>query len=222
MNIREEFNIVADKYDEQRKKLIPCFDDFYSCAVDNIKFDNPNPKVLDLGAGTGLLTQKLLERCPFAEVEMVDLSENMLAVAKHRFRNKENVSFKIGDYSSMIFNETYDAIISSLSIHHLADSEKIKLYRKIYDHLKPSGLFINAEQVSGEDLFIDGIYRKVWEQAVEQSGLSQDEILSAYERIKLDKRTPLPVQLNWLRETGFRNVTSLYQHYSFAVIYARK
>ena len=222
MNIREEFNSVADKYDEQRKKLIPCFDDFYYCAVNNLKFNRRNPKVLDLGAGTGLLTQKLLERCPSAEVEMVDMSENMLAIAKERFRNRENVSFIVGDYSSIKFNGAYDAIVSSLSIHHLADSDKIKLYRKIYSHLEPSGIFINAEQVLGDDLFIEEIYRKVWEQAVEQSGLSQDEILSAYDRVKLDKRTPLSVQLNWLQEIGFRNVTSLYQNYSFAVIYARK
>lgn len=222
MEIRKKFNSIAEQYDEQRRKLIPCFDDFYNCAVDNFKFETNNPKVLDLGAGTGLLTQKLLEHYPLAEVKMIDLSENMLAIARQRFENKPNVSFRVADYSAMPFADSYDAIISSLSIHHLEDADKAKLYKKIYCHLKPEGIFINAEQVLGEDQFIEEIYRKVWENSVEQSGLAPDEIANAYERVKLDKRTPLSTQLNWLKEVGFNNVSSLYQHYSFAVLYARK
>jgi tRNA (cmo5U34)-methyltransferase len=221
-NIKTEFDNVAIRYDEQRRKLIPCFDDFYNCAVDNLEMENQNPYILDLGAGTGLLTQKVMEKHPSARVDLVDFSENMLAVARERFLGNENVSFHVGDYSAEPFLRKYDAIMSSLSIHHLPDEDKVKLYEKIFNHLHPKGIFVNAEQVLGEDAFIEERYRKVWKEQVLQSGLEKEEILSAYERVKLDKRTPLSIQLNWLTNIGFESVSCLNKNYSFAVIYARK
>ena len=55
--IEEQFNKIAGEYDENRRKFIPCFDDFYQKTTDFItsNIDAPN-RVIDLGAGTGLLT----------------------------------------------------------------------------------------------------------------------------------------------------------------------
>ena len=33
MNIKEQFNIVAQEYDSNRKKFIPCFSDYYENAT---------------------------------------------------------------------------------------------------------------------------------------------------------------------------------------------
>lgn len=222
MEIKKGFNKIAQQYDNQRNKLIPCFDDFYKCAVDNLELNSSTPCILDLGAGTGLLTEKVLEKYPKAKVDLIDLSDNMLEVAKERFANNNNISVQVADYSVCNFGNIYDAIISSLSIHHLEDQAKVSLYEKIYAHIVSEGIFINAEQVLGETAFIENIYRQFWEKDVEQSGLKKEEILSAYERVKLDKRTPLSVQLNWLKDIGFKDVTCLYKNYSFAVFYARK
>jgi tRNA (cmo5U34)-methyltransferase len=221
-NIQTEFDNVATRYDEQRKKFIPCFDDFYECAVESLAFEDKHPHILDLGAGTGLLSQMVLQKHPTATFDLIDLSENMLKVAKERFRGTANVNFKVGDYTRNPFEKDYDAIISSLSIHHLMDADKVKLYANIFARLKPFGIFVNAEQVLGEDAYIEQKYREVWERYVEQSGLSKEEIQSGYERVKLDIRTPLSTQLNWLKDIGFSSVTCLYKHYSFAVMFARK
>ena len=34
MNIQDQFNLIAKEYDENRKKSIPCFDDYYVSATD--------------------------------------------------------------------------------------------------------------------------------------------------------------------------------------------
>ena len=34
MNIQEQFNAVAKEYDENRRKFIPCFEDYYVSATD--------------------------------------------------------------------------------------------------------------------------------------------------------------------------------------------
>ena len=56
-DIEEQFNKVAKEYDVNRKKFIPCFDDFYDGATKFIAANINSPKtIVDLGAGTGLLS----------------------------------------------------------------------------------------------------------------------------------------------------------------------
>ena len=85
MSVVNKFNQKAKEYDSERRALIPCFDDFYGIAIDCIDFKGDNPKVLDLGAGTGILSQFLLEKYPNAEIVLIDLAEEMLKEAEKRF-----------------------------------------------------------------------------------------------------------------------------------------
>ena len=49
-DIEEQFNLIAKKYDENRRKFIPCFDDYYESTTKLILSNIDSPKrVLDLG-----------------------------------------------------------------------------------------------------------------------------------------------------------------------------
>jgi len=54
----------ASEYDLSRRRLIPCYDLFYATAADlaawSIKV--PSPAILDLGAGTGLLSEFVIQK----------------------------------------------------------------------------------------------------------------------------------------------------------------
>lgn len=51
MNIEEQFNLIAKEYDANRKKFIPCFDEFYEYTTKFIASNIETPKqILDLGA----------------------------------------------------------------------------------------------------------------------------------------------------------------------------
>lgn len=147
MSVVNKFNQKAKEYDSERRALIPCFDDFYGIAIDCIDFKGDNPKVLDLGAGTGILSQFLLEKYPNAEIVLIDLAEEMLKEAEKRFEGNDNISFICDDYITHEFNTKFDIIISSLSIHHLTGTEKKVLIEKYYDLLNDGGNFVNADQV---------------------------------------------------------------------------
>lgn len=222
MNIVEQFNKVSDDYDSQRKKLIPCYDDFYSIAIENLEFSTNQPKILDLGAGTGLFSKKVLEKYPQARIKLVDISDKMLEIASSRFIGNQNIEIKNEDYRFENYSDSYDAVISSLSIHHLEDEEKYKLYLNIYKWLNPNGIFINAEQILADNSYLRDLYSKKWKAKIESTDLNKKDIENAYERVKLDKRTPLNTQLDWLKEVGFENVDCLYKYYDFVVIWANK
>lgn len=221
-DVRKRYNDNASQYDSQRKKIIPCFDDFYSIAVSIIETNNVRSDILDIGAGTGLLSSFILEKIPDANITLIDISKKMIEAAKSRFKDRPTVTYIIDDYTKYQFGEKYDIVVSSLSIHHLTDKEKRQLYTSIYSILNQNGLFINADLVLGSTPAIEALYQRDLKYKVESSGLSKEEIQSVYERAKLDKTATLEGQINWLKEIGFSDVDCVYKYYNFAVIFGRK
>ena len=217
-----QFNQVANAYDKQRRKLIPCFDDFYGIAVSNAETARDTPDILDLGAGTGLLSSMMLKKYPKANLTLIDISEKMIEAAKTRFDGMDNVKYIVDDYTNYVYANKFDIIVSALSIHHLLDAEKKAVYRNAFQNLREDGVFINADQVLGQTMFLDSLYRNDWKSKVESRGLSREEIASAYERTKLDKMANLDNQLGWLKEIGFSDVDCIYKYYNFVVLYGRK
>lgn len=222
MSIKEQFDNISEKYDMQRRQLLPCFDDFYSLPLTVLDFKGDTPNILDIGSGTGLFSSIVLQKYPKAKFTLIDLSDKMLEVAKERFKDNMNCQYIVADYTKYHFDEKFDIIISALSIHHLSAIEKENLYRKCYDMLNDDGIFINADQVLSTSLEIEKMFSSVWREMVEQSGLSQEEIQKAYERVSFDRPSTLANQLKWLNNAGFRNADVLYKYYHFCVLYARK
>ena len=98
MNIEEKFNIIAKEYDVNRKNFIPCFDDFYGNATKMITSNIDVPKlVLDLGAGTGLLTEIL--NCG---KNVGNLTGNVLL--KKKLRCCIDVLFQMSSYCILIIS----------------------------------------------------------------------------------------------------------------------
>ena len=219
MSIKSVFDKHSEEYDGARRRLIPCFDDFYRIAISSIPFDKDrNIKVLDLGAGTGLSSEMVLLAYPEAEITLVDVSGKMLAIAKSRlgrFQNK--IEYREEDYTKVQIEGEYDLIISSLSIHHLNDNEKRHLFGNCYHSLAVGGAFINADQVLGETPEIDKTYRERWLKEVRGNGATEIELAAAFERMKEDKMSTLPYQLSCLREAGFSETKCWYKYYSFVV-----
>lgn len=222
MGIKEQFDSVSKKYDEQRKLFLPCFEDFYLRCLEMVEFADDCPRVLDIGSGTGLFTSFLLEKYPNAKVTLIDLSEKMLDIAKKRFQGNENIEYIIADYTNYEFGSEFDIIISALSIHHLNAENKKKLYNNCFNWLDQNGVFINADQVLSEFVEIENKFTKIWREQVENCGLSQEEIQKGYLRVSFDDPSTLSQQLNWLNEAGFSTYDIVYKYYQFCVFYAKK
>jgi len=219
MTVRTTFNKHATSYDEIREQLIPCFDEFYGTALSLLSFKREQRiDILDLGAGTGLLSGRILEHYPNAHIVLLDISENMLKQAQTRFAGVgTQIEFKLSDFCSEPLIGYYDAIVSALAIHHVNADRKRELFLKIYGHLKPTGLFINADQVLGANAAIEERYRQHWLSQVRAAGVSEITLAEALERMQEDKMSTLFDQLAWLKEAGFKDVNCWYKNYSFVV-----
>jgi len=222
-HIKKAFDAVATEYDAQREFVIPEMREYYGAAVWAAESQRPSPRILDVGAGTGLLSALLLEKYPSATLTLLDISEKMLAVARERFRGRDNVRFLTGDYSQADLGGPYDLVCSALSIHHLERDEKRRLFGRIHSVLVPGGLFVNADQAEGETPYFTGRYLEYWNTFLKNGPLANgehEEILRR--RDTLDKNEKLSGQLAWLKETGFSDVDVVYRNRTFVVTVARR
>ena len=145
--MEEQFNRIAEEYDVNRRKFIPCFDEYYekttAFAASGLK---PPRRILDLGAGTGLLSMYYYRHFPRAEYVLADIAEAMLEVARRRFAGMPNVKFETADYTRGLPGGDFDLIVSALSVHHLETEQKAELFSRIHERLPEGGCFVNYDQ----------------------------------------------------------------------------
>lgn len=104
--------------------------------------------VLDLGCGTGFVSEMLQKKQQAVSLVMMDLSRAMLKRARKKFSEKKSQStssqaFVTADMDQLPFAEnTFDLVVSSMSVQWSADTEK--LLAQVYSCLKPGGRFLFA------------------------------------------------------------------------------
>jgi tRNA (cmo5U34)-methyltransferase len=222
-HIRQAFNKFAQDYDSQREYVIPEIREYYGAAVWAAESAAQNPAILDIGAGTGLLSAFLLEKFPDARLTLMDISEKMLDMARERFALRPATEYVVCDYSGAELGGPYDLACSALSIHHLTPWDKRRLFGRIFMALKPGGLFVNADQAAGETPYFTHRYLEYWNDFLQNGPMTEAqhaEILKR--RDTLDRNEKLSDQLAWLREAGFSDVDVVYRNRTFIVTVARK
>src|SRR5262249_50260140 len=120
--------------------------------------------VLDLGAGFGAVSERVLDRYPRATVTCVDGSETMVAQAAKRLHPyRARVKVLKADLAERSWSRvleplagspgqigrgghvTFDAVVSAIAIHHLSHQRKQELCREVFQLLVPNGIFLNND-----------------------------------------------------------------------------
>lgn len=209
----------ASEYDLSRRRLIPCYDLFYTTAADlaaHTVCNISSPAILDLGAGTGLMSEFVMQRVSAASLYLLDESTDMTAKALLRLEQYKSTLF-IQSMTEPLPAMQFDAVVSSVAIHHLPHDEKRELFERIFQALAPGGVFVNAEMVLGETAWHEELYEEMHLGGARALGSDEDEIRAAKERMAYDKCATLADQISWLKEIGFQNTGAFFQAFRFAV-----
>jgi tRNA (cmo5U34)-methyltransferase len=215
------FDRHAADYNAARRRLIPPYDAFYGIAADAIALAGGPERILDLGAGTGLLSAHVRTRYPQAQLTLTDGSTEMLAQARSLLA-VHDVRYEVGDLADPPPKGPWDAVVSALAIHHLDDAGKQKLFARIAHELRPGGVFVNAEQVAAPTAALEHHYASWHEQQARAAGSGDAEWAGALERMAHDRLASVEDQLAWLRDAGFADVDCLFKDHRFAVLFARR
>lgn len=150
--LRKHFNRHAYQYDRYARIQKQMAEDLLNLVEERI-MENEDlassgiGSILEIGCGTGYLTEKLTERFPLARVAALDLSEAMIAQAKERLNDRQGqVDFIVGDAEELTFatNRTsrFDLIISNAAFQWFNEpSRTVRSYMRL---LRMGGIFAFA------------------------------------------------------------------------------
>ena len=143
------FDARAEGYDEHMKRSVESFRTFYDAVAEALPQTSEKMRILDLGVGTGLELAGVFRRAPNASVHGIDVSSGMLAKLMERSRCAGwNLSLEQASFTETeLGKECYDAVISTMALHHQLPEEKVDLYRRIRGALRPGGTFVNGDYV---------------------------------------------------------------------------
>ncbi|MEZ2238484.1 class I SAM-dependent methyltransferase [Microcoleus sp.] len=99
----------------------------------------PGERILDLGCGTGVLIQRLLQISPKIEVVGIDTCAEMLEIAKQKL--PESVELKLGSADNLPFpSNSFDVVVSTSAFHFFRDpSQALQEAKRV---LKPNGRLV--------------------------------------------------------------------------------
>lgn len=103
---------------------------------------------LEIGCGTGAFARELARRCQ--RVLGLDLSAEMIRVARSRSGEFKNLEFQLADAMRYDFPQShFDFICSIATLHHV---DQRQLLVKMRDTLKPGGVLVVLDLVASESL----------------------------------------------------------------------
>ena len=161
-------------------------------------------EILDVGCGTGIELDYIWQSSPNARITCVDLSRGMLdLLLKNHAEKRAQIAALEASYVTWDYPEAaFDIALSSQTMHHFWEEEKVGIYRKIWSSLKNGGAYIES------DFIVDGLcaeqYRRRY--GIIVSGLGEPPKAGEYH---IDLPFTIEIQARLLREAGFRDVAVL-------------
>jgi SAM-dependent methyltransferase len=119
---------------------------YHNSLLKHVPADCEN--ALEIGCGTGAFARLLAKRCK--RVVALDLSPEMIRVARSRSTQFKNLEFQLADAVQWDFPPShFDFVCSIATLHHLAQRA---LLVKIRDSLKPNGVLVILDLVESDSL----------------------------------------------------------------------
>lgn len=184
----------------------------------------------DLGAGTGAAAGSLLDRyrgaravlCEFSP-QMTEQGRRLLARHAGRFEYVEH-DLREESWPGSVPGRL-DAVISSLSVHHLPDERKRSLFSEVLARLVPGGWYLNFDAVSTDDELVAEAWRRATHRE-DPAAAERHSHPTPEERLREENHRrymiPLAPQLGFLADAGFEGIDVYYKRLDFVVYGGRR
>ncbi len=246
---KERFLNMAETYDRMVQRLVPHYDFLQNEALKLFSLDSRQQAiVVDLGAGSGLMLEKILSNYEHVKCYWVDSSHDFFAVAQKKLaKYGDRIKFinsSLEDNWEDKIEENTDIILSMSAIHHLESEEKQRLYKRCYEKLNPAGWFINIDEMKTvyDEAYINAMqlwvnYVEEYKNKMPESELEDYEAWKAkfdnwrlrnIENAAVPKRKGDDIhenfleQIRWLKKIGFINVDLFIKYHLWSVIGGQK
>lgn len=167
--------------------------------------------ILELGSGSGILAERVLDAIADGRVEGVDKSPAMTAMAATRLarfgaRFRQTAMDLTAFDAGALAHAPYDAVVAMQSLHELSEADQRRVFDSVRRLLRRGGLFLYADRITPD---LDRFWlphEAVWTVLCDV-GVAAGQPTFAERvlrvRSKADGVVPLRVTLRMLRDAGF-------------------
>lgn len=215
-SVRQHLRLEIDAYDATIRRWIPGYSRMLEEAARAVAEVAPG-LALDLGAGTGALSEAILQHASVEQVELIDVDPEMLDQARGRLSEYceeggshagSKVRFSLRSFDTP-FPEC-GAIAASLALHHIPSLEqKQALFARAFAALRPGGVLVNADCTMPGTATPEAereqqrLYQYWADHQVDQGIVEADAWRHFEEWSEEDTYLPLEEELAALRTAGF-------------------
>ena len=219
-SVRRHLRIETAAYDETIRRFIPGYEAMLEVVAGTLADSGPG-HVVDLGAGTGALSEAILAHDGARRVELIDVDPEMLAQARGRLERFEGrVRFREMSFLDPL--PSCDGAAASLSLHHIPKMEvKRALYGRVRGSIRPGGIFVNADATMPADPAGREAARRLWVDHMMACGIEEARAFEHLEEwSEEDTYFPLDEELAAMRDAGF-DAECVWHEATIAVVVGR-
>ena len=222
--VEEMFDNIAPTYDKINHIMSLNIDRMWRRRVMRIVRRSKAKKIMDVATGTGDLAIAMAKRVDRTQILGVDLSEEMLAVARQKVQKQgldERIMLVKGDAEdlSMVADGTIDAVTVAFGVRNFENIERG--LREMWRTIKEGGKLVVLEFSTPKNRVVRWVYSQYFHRLVPRIGglISKDKRAYVYLPESVDE-FPTPERFSeMLKEAGFKSVKRRSQSFGIAHIY---
>lgn len=223
-SVEQHLGLRVEDYDREIRRLVPHYDELVVEGLSVLRaLVAPDARVLDLGSGTGRMAAAILAELPNVHVVLLDVDVAMLDRARARLAHVGGrASFVVASFRDAL--PASDAIVASLSLHHVSDlGEKRRVYRAIHDALPAGGLFLSLDASAPADPALSSLTFARWAREMGTHGIDEATARGHFEAWSREERYfGVLEELEAMARAGFTRPECFWRKGSLAVLGGRR
>jgi tRNA (cmo5U34)-methyltransferase len=213
----------ATTYGTNMARWIPDYEYAHQLLLDIVAVHLPdNATGVDLGAGNGRVSQLLLDTFPGFQLSLVDISSNMLNVARSRLAKHASLcQFFVQDIFDAGLDFPANSMDCVVSVFAICHAQGLSVYQQLYERinrwLKPGGYFACYDHVRGDTLALTALNALGWHRLLSASQTAEQAKEGVVGTYQEDSPLSLHQHLSLLSAAGFSAADVLYKRDIFGI-----
>ncbi len=219
--VQDFFTDTGRSYDEVVNKFTLGQDRHWKKQITRLV--PPSTRILDLGCGTGIMTEYLARAYPLAEIVGVDMTPDMLKTYRERLRGNPRITSILANAEKVKLDGEFDSIVSSYLAKYVdADA----LLSNVALSLRRGGVFIAHDFTYPANV----LYRFLWSIYTDAMNLIGSATYPEWNKVFDQGLTRLIRETDWLNkfrsgliDHGFREIeVKMLTFETAGIIWAKK